>query len=517
MLKNRTGDVFMKKEQKNLKICFIGAGSLGFTRQLLADCMTVPELRHAQISFMDINQRNLDMVTQLCQRDLEANGITTKIHATLNRREAFKDANYVINSVRIGLLEAFETDVEIPLKYGVDQCVGDTLCIGGIMYGQRVVAAMLDFCKDMREVSAPDVLHLNYSNPNAMATWACNTYGGIPTIGLCHGEIHGESQIADVLGCKREDLDIICAGLNHQTWYISVKKDGVEMTDRLLEGFEKHPVYKEQEKVRIDILRRFGYYSTESNGHLSEYLAWYRKRPEEIASWIDLSGWIHGETAGYLRVCREGRNWFVSDFPNFMAAAPKKYETAERGLEHASYIIEALETRRGYRGHFNVMNNGCITNLPDDCVIEVPCYVDGNGLSVPQVGDLPDGCAAICAQSVSVQRLAVKAAVAGDVQLLKQAALLDPLTGAVCNPPEVWQMVDEMLIAQEKWLPQYSKAIAQVKKDWKNAETSGTLIPPKDYKGAARLKERNLEEMSQNAEVMREVATAAAKENVEGA
>jgi len=496
-----------------MKICFIGAGSLGFTRQLLADCMCVPELRGAQISFMDINQRNLDMVTELCQRDLEANGIKTKIQATLNRREAFKDANYVINSVRIGLLEAFETDVEIPLKYGVDQCVGDTLCIGGIMYGQRVVAAMLDFCKDMREVSAPGVLHLNYSNPNAMATWACNTYGGIPTIGLCHGEIHGEQQIAEVLGCKREDLDIICAGLNHQTWYISVKKDGEEMTGKLLEGFEKHPVYSEEEKVRIDVLRRFGYYSTESNGHLSEYLAWYRKRPEEIPSWINLSMWIHGETAGYLRVCREGRNWFVSDFPNFMEAPPKKFEASERGLEHASYIIEALETRRAYRGHFNVMNKGCISNLPDDCVVEVPCYIDGNGLAVPQVGDLPDGCAAICNQSVSVQRMAVKAGVTGDVNLLKQAALLDPLTGAVCNPPEVWQMVDEMLIAQEQWLPQYKGSMQKIKDDWAKAEKEGSLIPAKDYAGV-KVKEASIEEMAEKAEYMRELATAAAKENV---
>jgi len=504
---------------KKLKLCFIGAGSLGFTRQLLTDCMSVAELRHAEIAFTDINQHNLDMVTQLCQRDLESNGIHTKIHATTNRREAFKDANYVINSVRIGLLEAFETDVEIPLKYGVDQCVGDTLCIGGIMYGQRVVAAMLDFCKDMREVSAPDVLHLNYSNPNAMATWACNTYGGVPTIGLCHGEFHGEVQIAEALGYQHEELDFICAGLNHQTWYISVKKDGQELTDKILEAFEKHPTFSQQEKVRIDVMRRFGYYSTESNGHLSEYLAWYRKRPEEIPSWISMDSWIMGETAGYLRVCREGRNWFESDFPNFMAEPPKTYDGTERGKEHASYIIEALETRRGYRGHFNVVNNGCITNLPSDCIVEVPCYIDGNGLAVPIIGDLPDGCAAVCNQSVSVQRLAVKAAVQGNVQWLKQSALLDPLTGAVCNPPEVWQMVDEMLIAQEKWLPQYKDAIAKIKADWQKSEAEGKLIPPKDYTGAARIKERSVEEMggTESAKrIIRKMASAAAKENVEG-
>jgi len=496
-----------------MKICFIGAGSLGFTRRLLTDIMCVPKLRDAEIAFTDINAHNLDMVTQLCQRDLEANGIKTKIQSTTNRRAAFKDANYIINAVRIGMLEAFELDVEIPLKYGVDQCVGDTLCIGGIMYGQRVVAAMLDFCKDMREVSAPDVLHLNYSNPNAMATWACNTYGGVNTIGLCHGEIHGEHQIADALGYPHEALDFICAGLNHQTWYISVKKDGKELVHDVLAGFEKNAEKFQHEKVRIDVLRRFGYYSTESNGHLSEYLAWYRKRPGEIKNWIDLSRWINGETAGYLRVCREGRNWFETDFPHFMSEPPNKYDGSDRGYEHGSHIIEALETRKPYRGHFNIMNENCITNLPADCVVEVPCFVDGNGVSVPRIGDLPDGCAAICSQSVGVQRLAVKAAVTGDVKLLKQAALLDPLTGAVCNPDEVWQMVDEMLIAQKEWLPQYAEAIKEIEKKWAADEKAGKLIPPQDYKGI-RLKERTAEEMAQDAAKMRKMATAAAKEEV---
>ena len=380
----------------SFKLTIIGAGSLTFARTLFSDIMHVPELRNIEVAFTDINQKNLDMVTQLCQRDLEANGIKTKIFSTTDRREALRDARYIVNCVRIGGLEAFETDIDIPLKYGVDQCVGDTLCIGGIMYGQRGIAALLDFCKDIREVAEPNALLLNYSNPMAMLTWACLKYGGVRTIGLCHGEIHGEMQIADVLGAKdRKELDVICAGLNHQTWYLSVKKDGVEMKDRLLEGFEKHPEYSKTEKVRIDVLRRFGYYSTESNGHLSEYVSWYRKRPDEIEKWIDLTSWINGETGGYLRVCRENRNWFETEFPKLLEEPPKDYDHDERSSEHGSYIIEALETGRVYRGHFNVMNQGTITNLPDDCVVEVPCYVDGNGISVPKVGPLPMGCAAV--------------------------------------------------------------------------------------------------------------------------
>lgn len=299
----------------SFKIAFIGAGSLVFARTLFTDIMSVPELQKAELAFTDINAENLEKTRALCQRDLDANGIPVKIQATTDRREAFRNARYIVNCVRIGGLEAFETDVEIPLKYGVDQCVGDTLCTGGIMYGQRVIAAMLDFCKDIREVAEPGAIMLNYSNPNAMATWACNKYGKVKTIGLCHGEIHGEMQIAEVLGIPRDELDIICAGINHQTWYISVKHNGEDLLDQILPGFLKHERFMEEEKVRIDVLKRFGYYSTESNGHLSEYVAWYRKRPDEIKDWINLDNWINGETGGYLRVSREERNWFETEFP----------------------------------------------------------------------------------------------------------------------------------------------------------------------------------------------------------
>ncbi|NLX94416.1 MAG: alpha-glucosidase/alpha-galactosidase [Clostridiales bacterium] len=478
------------------KVTFIGAGSIGFTRNLLADLMSVPEFKgELDIWLMDINRQNLDMVTQLCRRDMAENGVDCKIHATLDRREALAGAKYVICCARIGCLEGFITDVDIPLKYGVDQCVGDTLCVGGIMYGQRGIAQMLEFCKDMREVSHPDVLLLNYSNPNAMMTWAANKYGKIPTVGLCHGVMGGERQIAEVLKIPRKELDFICAGINHQTWYIQIKHHGrVIDGDELLAAYESNEQISEKEKVRIDMLRRFGYYSTESNGHLSEYLAWYRKRPGEIMDWISLDSWSSGETGGYLRVCLEGRNWFETDFPNWLKAPAKKYDGTMRGEEHGSYIIEGLETGRRYRGHFNVVNNNCITNLAEDCIVEVPCYVDGNGISVPRIGDLPLGCAAVCAQSVWVQRLAVEAAVHGDVKLLKQAALMDPLTGAVCNPPEVWQMVDEMLIAQEQWLPQYSQAITAAKERF----AKGNLLPTKDgYQGAARLHVKNIDELSE--------------------
>lgn len=476
----------------SIKIAVIGAGSIGFTRNMVRDILCVPEFRDTNFSFTDINEHNLDMVQKLCTRDIESAELPAKITATTDRRKALEDANYVFSFVRVGGLEAFAYDVDVPLKYGVDQCVGDTLGPGGIMYAQRTIPVLLEFCKDISEVSAPGCLFLNYSNPNAMNTWACNKYGyGVKTIGLCHGVQHGHEQIAEVLGLAQKDVDIICAGINHQTWYISIKHNGQDMTGKLLEAFEKHPVYSRTEKVRIDMLRRFGYYSTESNGHLSEYLPWYRKRPDDIKNWIDLEEWVGGETGGYLRVCREGRNWFEYDFSNWMNSDPRTFRPEDRGFEHGSYIIEALETGRVYRGHFNVVNQNIITNLPPDAVVEVPGYVDANGINIPVIGDLPLGPAAVCNASISVQRLSVEAAVNGNDFLLRQALMMDPLTGAVCNPPEIWQLADELLVCGEPWLPQYKTAIDDAKKRL----ASGNLIPVREYRGAARLQEKTLDQI----------------------
>jgi len=484
-----------------VKIAIIGAGSVTFARRLVQDVLSVPELADSTIALMDINQEYLDLVTHLVERDIGANRLPARVLATTDRRKALAGADYVVNTTRIGGLDAFQLDIEIPLRYGVDQCVGDTLSAGGIMYGQRNIPQVLAFCRDIREVAQADALFLSYANPNAMNTWAANHYGGVHTVGLCHGVQGGHQQIAQVIellvndGCPADspgfqpvttkEVDIICAGINHQTWYIQVRYRGADWTGRLLEGFERHPKFSVTEKVRIDMLRRFGYYSTESNGHLSEYVPWYRKRPDEIRRWADLSSWINGETGGYLRVSRERRNWFVEEAPKLLTEEPPAYSYEARSSEHGSWIIEALETGRTYRGHFNVVNGGTITNLPADCVVEVPGYVDRNGMSIPRLGDLPLGCAAVCNASVSVQRLAVEAAVRGDVVLLKQAFMMDPLVGAVCNPPEISQMVDEMLVAQARWLPQYAAEIPRAQARLANEAPLGT----KTWRGGAVLGE----------------------------
>jgi alpha-galactosidase len=512
-----------------MKIAMIGAGSVGFTRRLMQDILAVPELQNVHFALMDISEHNLSMVQQLCARDIRDNQLSAKLTATTDRCEALSDADYVICTIRQGGLAAFELDIDIPLKYGIDQCVGDTICAGGLMYAQRTIPVMLEICRDIRAVAKPEALLLNYANPMAMNTWACNRYGGVKTIGLCHGVQHGHAQIASAIEhwaktkglikaderVTRDDVDIICAGINHQTWYIKVLWRGEEMTPKLLEMFEMHPIYQTQEKVRIDVLRRFGYYSTESNGHLSEYLPWYRKRPEDIPQWIDMSNWIHGETGGYLRVCSEGRNWFETDFPNWLKEPAPKISPENRSHEHGAYIIEALVTGRPYRGHFNVINQGHITNLPDGCVIEIPGYVDKTGINMPVIGELPLACAATCNASVNVQRMGMEAAVRGDVTLLKQAMLHDPLVGAVCTTEEVWQMVDELLVAQAQWLPNYSReAIAAAQARLTAHERHGTRVPLRSWKGAARKPTRAVDEMRQQAEAVRQSAMTSDKGDI---
>jgi alpha-galactosidase len=454
-----------------IKIAMIGAGSIGFTRRLMCDVLGVPELADTAFAFTDISEANLDRVVQLCRRDIAAARLPARIESTTDRRRAIADADYVICTIRQGGLEAYGHDINIPSKYGVDQCVGDTICAGGIMYAQRTIPALLNFCRDITEVGKPGALLLNYSNPMAMNTWACNKYGGVKAIGLCHGVQHGHGQITQAIeqwGKKegllkseeklhRRDVEIICAGINHQTWFIQVRWRGMDMIPRMYEMMSAVEEFRKTEKVRLDVLKRFGYYSTESNGHLSEYLPWYRKHRDRTARWIDDSSWINGETGGYLRYCTERDKNFEAEFPALLAKEPEKIGPDNRSEEHGSYIIESLQTGRVYRGHFNIPNCGHITNLPNGCIVEIPGYVDANGISMPVVGDLPLACAATCSASVRVQEMGMEAAVHGDVNLLKQAMLHDPLVGAVCDPEQVWRMTDELLAVQAQWLPQYAE------------------------------------------------------------
>ncbi|MEM7806791.1 MAG: alpha-galactosidase [Planctomycetota bacterium] len=500
-----------------VKIAFIGAGSFGFTRTLCRDVLLVPELQDVQIALHDIDAQALDRIARLIEKDIAGNDLPASVSTSLDRRAALDGADYVVSCVRIGGIEAFQSDIDIPLKYGIDQCVGDTLCAGGILYGQRNVPQMLAFQKDAKAVASDSCLFLNYANPMAINTWAAldarDRGEGVDTIGLCHGveggwwaidralaNLHGDDEIG--WGENYHDrTQIVGAGINHQTWYTKVLYQGREIgSEELLEAFEKHERLARHEPVRIDVLRRFGLFSTESNGHLSEYVPWYRKHfatdPERASKWVGPDSWINGETGGYLRVTTEGPQLFAADFDRFLAEAGTPMSQWKRSTEHGSYIIEARETGRPYRGHFNVRNDGILPQLPADCVVEAPGYVDATGVQMAAGLTLPQACAATCRASIDVQRMAKDAAVAGDVTLLKQAVLHDPLSAAVCEPEAIWQMVDEMLVAQRQWLPNYAAAAIDAAADrLSQHDAAGTRVPLRDWQGSTRQPVRSVEQL----------------------
>lgn len=440
-----------------VKIALIGAGSVAFTRLLLMDILAVPELQDAEIRLMDISDTNLQTAVSLSEHVIGKHALPVTLVATTDRREALRDADFVIVTIRVGGWEAYRHDIEIPLKYGVGQCVGDTLGPGGVFYALRTIPVLLDIAADMREL-CPNALMMNYTNPMAMNTWALQRAGGIRAIGLCHGVQHTSHLLARALGVPAKELDYIAAGINHQTWFVKVEHKSVDMTGRLLEAFESKPELMKIEPVRVDVLRRFGYFSTESNGHLSEYLPWYRKNAEELEQkWVYDGKFSGGATAGYLNFLPERQVAYEETLAKWLNGTEPFITLGQRSVEHASYIIEALVTGRTYRAHLNVPNDGLIPNLPQGSIVELPCYVDRTGIHPVHVGPLPLACAATCRASISVQEMAVEAALTGNRELVKQAVLHDPLTAAVCGTEEVWAMCDEMFEALEPWMPQFGE------------------------------------------------------------
>ena len=458
-----------------IKIAMIGAGSIGFTRRLMRDILAVPELADTVFHFTDISERNLDMVSQLCRRDMEASGVPAKLVSTMNRREAIADADYVISTIRQGGLEAFQTDIDIPLKYGVDQCVGDTLCAGGIMYAQRTILELLDFCKDIREVAKPgrhlpellepdgdEHLGLQQVRRRADHRPVPRRAGRALADHPLHRAVGQEGRAArppdETL--HRRDVDVIAAGLNHQTWFIKVQWRGMDMVPRLLELFEAHPEYSQTEKIRIDVLRRFGYYSTESNGHLSEYVPWYRKRTDEIQQWIDLSV-VDQRRDGRLSARLHRGAQLVRDRLPALAA----------GAAVGSLDLQAQRGARllHHRGAGDRPAPIAGTSTWSTRATSPTCRTAAWWRS-PATWTRPASTCrwwATCRWRArrpapsrrACRRWAWKRPCAGDVTLLKQAMLHDPLAAAVCNPEEIWQMTDEMLVAQAQWLPQFAAEI----------------------------------------------------------
>jgi len=430
------------------KIAMLGAGSLVFCKTLMSDFLATPALAGSEYRLMALTHTRLDKMHAFVKRMIKDNGVNATVTATTDRREALKGADYVVVMIQSGGVEEFRQDYEIPLKYGVDQCIGDTMGPGGVFRALRHIPALLEIANDMREL-CPNAILFNYANPMAMCCWALGRVPGLQFVGLCHGVQTTMDLIGSYTGVPKDEIDFVEAGINHMGWFLKLEHKGRDLYPLLKENFEK-PGYYVNEKVRAEVMRHFGYFMTESTGHLSEYLPYFRKNKMALDLYCDEPA-FGGESGAYYKYCK----MLAGKFATTDALAMETTRLGPRSAEYCSHIIEAMETGRVFRLNGNVRNDGYIANLPGGCCVEVPIYVDRLGLHPTFVGNLPPQCAALNMTNVLVQGLTVEASFTGDPELVMNAVAMDPLTASVLTLCEIRDMVAEMLEAEAKHLPQF--------------------------------------------------------------
>ncbi|MBR2417657.1 MAG: alpha-glucosidase/alpha-galactosidase [Clostridia bacterium] len=438
-----------------MKITFMGAGSTVFARNVIGDCMCTPALCESEFALYDIDAKRLEeseIILRALNKNINENKATITTHlGEENRKEALRDANFVINAIQVGGYEPCTViDFEIPKKYGLRQTIADTMGIGGIMRALRTIPVMKAFADDMEEV-CPDAWLLNYSNPMAMLTGYMLRYTKIKTVGLCHS-VQGCSfhllldlEMYDKIEGRRE----LIAGINHMAWLLDIRdKDGNDLYPEIKKrAKEKNAKEKHSDMVRYDYIDKLGYYCTESSEHNAEYNPFYIKSryPEMIEEFnIPLDE--------YPRRCVNQIEGWEKQKDEILQNGEI---THERSQEYASYIMEAIVTGNPYKIGGNVLNNGLIENLPDEACVEVPCLVDGSGITPCKVGKLPLQLAAMNSSNIYAQLLTIEAAATLKKQYIYNAAMMDPLTGAELNIKDIYAMVDELLEAHKDWLPQY--------------------------------------------------------------
>jgi alpha-galactosidase len=391
----------------------------------------------------------LDKMQAFVKRMIQDNGIDATVTATTDRREALKGADYVVIMIQAGGVDEFAQDYKIPMKYGVDQCIGDTMGPGGVFRALRHIPALLEIARDMQEL-CPKAVLFNYANPMAMCCWALGRVPGLPFVGLCHGVQTTMDLIASYTGVPKDQIDFVAAGINHMAWFLKLNHEGRDLYPLLKANFEK-PGYYVNEKVRGETMRHFGYFMTESTGHLSEYLPYFRKNKKALELYCDEPA-FGGESGAYYHYCA----MLADKFNRMDPLSIESTQLGPRSAEYCSHIIEALETGDIFRLNGNIRNDGYITNLPNGCCVEVPIYVDRTGLHPSVIGHLPPQCAALNMTNVLVQGLTVEASFTGDPELVMHAVALDPLTASVLTLDEIRTMVAEMLEAEAKYLPQFA-------------------------------------------------------------
>ncbi len=443
-----------------MRIVFVGAGSVVFTRNLTRDILTFPELGESEIVLMDVDADRLSRAERLVSRMAETAKSPARVVATADRRQALEGADYVVVTIQVGGTAQWELDISVPERYGVGQCVGDTLGPGGVFRGLRHLAVFDGLIEDMAEL-CPRALVLQDSNPMAILTWR-TALSGLRVVGLCHSVQGTARLLAEYCGAPFDELSYWVAGINHQAWFLTLEHQGADLYPRLRARLDD-PETLALEPVRFELMRRFGYFVTESSGHASEYLPYFRKRPDLLASLVetfesagsDYSAWFgYGHTGGDVAARRLEEPAYEQEVARQIAGT----EPIElrRSDEYGALIINAEQTGTLLRINGNVPNDNLITNLPAGACVEVPCLVDRGGVHPCVVGALPAQLAALNRSNIAVQELVVKGHLEGNKEAIYQAVALDPLTAAVCSLDEIWQMTDDMFAANERWLPQFA-------------------------------------------------------------
>jgi alpha-galactosidase len=440
------------------KITFIGAGSLGFTHELVRDILTFPLLEDATISLMDIDAERLEWAKKGVEKLVAAGNHLAKVEATLDRVEALKGADVVLTTILAGSTEVWRHDIEIPKKHGVDTNVGDTRGPSGIFRFLRTINPMMDIVRDM-EKYCPNAVLLNYTNPMAMLVSAIQKQTFISTTGLCHSVQGSAMMLAEWIGAPFEEIDYLCAGINHQAWYLKYVWNGEDAYPLIHKAVTERPEVYNEEPVRNEMYLALGYYVTESSGHNSEYNWWFRKRPDLIEKYCTHgTGWNPGEYAYILKEYQHNEATWKEQVKERLAQ-PLTKEDLQREHEYAAYIINALKGGEPFKFNGNVRNTQLITNLPEDACVEVPVLVDRAGFHPMHVGALPAECALLTQLSSGIEEMAIRASLTGDPTMVYRAICHDPLTASVLSLAEIKQMTNELFAQHKDYLPQFKHHI----------------------------------------------------------
>lgn len=435
--------------EPGIKVAIIGAGSTVFSRELMGDILCTPTLESGTFALVDVDAERLELAHQMAEAMIRRSGRAWSVEASTDRALVLSNSQYVINTIEVAGLANVRHDYDIPLKYGVDQCIGDSIGPGGLFKALRTLPAWLEILADV-ERFAPRALVMNYTNPMSLTVLTGLRASHLPIVGLCHSIQNTAQELAGYLEVPYDELDWRAAGINHLAWFVQLERRGEDLYPLLRKRCQDPSVY-EQDPVRFDMMLQLGAFPTESSGHVSEYTAYYRKRPDLVQKYC---------RSGY----RGESGYYANNWPRWRAEGDQETRDMlaglqplemERGPEFASYIMEAMVTGRPAVVYGNVLNAGLIDNLPGEGVVEVACLVDKKGVQPTHFGALPTHLALIDAQHMAFHDLVATAVLEKDREAAVHALMIDPLTAAVCSPAEVRQMFEEMVSADHDYVPEF--------------------------------------------------------------